>query len=79
MFAIASRKKPRPRMPRRIALVTSPTGAAVRDMLEVLVGRWPAAEIVVCPVRVQGEGAAAEGAEQVVAGDRRPLLGLRCR
>src|SRR5262249_43873734 len=57
------RKKPLPRMPRRIALVTSPTGAAVRDMLEVLVGRWPAAEVVVYPVRVQGDGAAAEIAE----------------
>jgi len=60
------RKKPLPRMPRRIALVTSPTGAAVRDMLEVLIGRWPAAEVVVCPVRVQGEGAAAEIAAAVV-------------
>jgi exodeoxyribonuclease VII large subunit len=59
------RKKPLPRMPRRIALVTSPTGAAVRDMLEVLVVRWPAAEVVVCPVRVQGDGAAAEIAAAV--------------
>src|SRR5437016_3822000 len=45
---------------RRIALVTSPTGAAVRDMLEVLSRRWPAAEVVVCPVRVQGEEAPGE-------------------
>jgi exodeoxyribonuclease VII large subunit len=59
------RKKPLPKMPRRIALVTSPTGAAVRDMLEVLVGRWPAAEVVVYPVRVQGDGAAAEIAAAV--------------
>ncbi len=54
------RKKPLPRFPRRLALVTSPTGAAVRDMLEVLSRRWPAAEVLVCPVRVQGEGAAEE-------------------
>src|SRR5438876_6332658 len=54
------RKKPLPRMPRRIALVTSPTGAAVRDMLEVLIARWPSVEVIVCPVRVQGDGAAPE-------------------
>jgi exodeoxyribonuclease VII large subunit len=51
------RKKPLPRFPRRVALVTSPSGAAVRDMLEVLVRRWPAVEVWVCPVRVQGDGA----------------------
>ncbi len=54
------RKKPLPRYPRRVALVTSPTGAAVRDMLEILGRRWPAAETWVCPVRVQGDGAAQE-------------------
>jgi exodeoxyribonuclease VII large subunit len=54
------RKKPLPRVPRRVALVTSPTGSAVRDMLEILGRRWPAAEVWVCPVRVQGEGAAQE-------------------
>src|SRR5262245_44048327 len=54
------RKKPLPRVPRRLALVTSPTGAAVRDMLEILARRWPAAEVWVVPVRVQGEGAAEE-------------------
>lgn len=54
------RKKPLPRYPVRVALVTSPTGAAVRDMLEILGRRWPAAETWVCPVRVQGEGAAQE-------------------
>lgn len=52
------RKKPLPRFPQRIALLTSPSGAAVRDMLEILTQRWPAAEVWVCPVRVQGEGAA---------------------
>src|SRR5262249_28116402 len=54
------RKKQQPTYPRTIALVTSPTGAAVRDMLEILARRWPVAEVVVCPVRVQGEGAAEE-------------------
>jgi exodeoxyribonuclease VII large subunit len=59
------RKKPLPRFPRRVALITSPTGAAVRDMLEVLARRWPAAEVWVCPVRVQGDGAAQEIAAAV--------------
>src|SRR6266545_2486285 len=54
------RKRPMPRFPRRIALVTSPTGAAVRDMLEILGRRWSGAELWVCPVRVQGDGAAVE-------------------
>jgi exodeoxyribonuclease VII large subunit len=54
------RKKPLPRYPRRVALVTSPTGSAVRDLLEVLGRRWPGLEVWICPVRVQGEGAAAE-------------------
>ena len=53
-------KKPIPRMPGRIALVTSPAGAAVRDMLRILGGRWPMARVYVLPVRVQGEGAAEE-------------------
>jgi exodeoxyribonuclease VII large subunit len=51
------RKKPLPRYPRRIALVTSPTGAAVRDMLETLARRWPLAEVWVHPATVQGDGA----------------------
>jgi exodeoxyribonuclease VII large subunit len=59
------RKKAVPRFPRRVALVTSPTGAAVRDMLEILGRRWPAAEAWLCPVRVQGEGAAQEIAAAV--------------
>ena len=68
------RKRPLPAYPRRIALVTSPTGAAVRDMLEILARRWPAAEVVVCPVRVQGEGAAEQ-----IAGAIRLLNGLHKR
>jgi exodeoxyribonuclease VII large subunit len=53
------RKRPLPRFPRRIALVTSPDGAAVRDMLQVITRRWRAARVLVIPVPVQGEGAAA--------------------
>jgi exodeoxyribonuclease VII large subunit len=55
-----SRKRPIPTIPRRIALVTSPTGAAVRDMIQVITRRWPPASLVIVPVRVQGEGAAEE-------------------
>lgn len=53
-------KKPLPRMPGRIALVTSPAGAAVRDMLRILGARWSMAQVRILPVRVQGEGAAEE-------------------
>jgi len=52
------RKRPLPRFPRRIALVTSPTGAAVRDMLQVITRRWKGADIVIVPVPVQGDAAA---------------------
>ena len=57
------RKRPIPQFPRRIALVTSPTGAAVRDMLQIITRRWRAVDIVIIPVSVQGEGAA----EQIAA------------
>lgn len=56
----ATRKQPLPRIPKRIALVTSPTSAAVRDMLQVITRRWPAANIVIVPVAVQGPSAAPE-------------------
>ncbi len=59
------RKKPLPRIPRRVVLVTSPTGSAVRDMLEILSRRWPPTEVWVCPVPVQGEGAAQQIAAAV--------------
>ena len=55
-----SRKRLIPRIPKRIALITSPSSAAVRDMIQVITRRWPAARIIVVPVRVQGEGAADE-------------------
>ena len=53
-------KKPLPPFPRRVGIVTSPTGAAVRDFLEVAARRFRGVEILVIPSRVQGEGAAAE-------------------
>lgn len=55
-----ARKRPIPRFPKRIALVTSPTGAAVRDMIQVITRRWQAADIIIVPVKVQGDGAAQE-------------------
>jgi exodeoxyribonuclease VII large subunit len=56
----AGRKRSLPAFVRRIAVVTSPTGAAIRDFLQVLARRWRGADVLVVPVRVQGEGAAAE-------------------
>lgn len=55
-----ARKRPLPRFPRRIAIVTSPHGAALQDILKVLSARFPAVEVVLGGVRVQGEGAGAE-------------------
>src|SRR5438876_9463900 len=54
------RKRSLPKFPRRIGIVTSPSGAAIRDMLNVLRRRAPWLQILINPVRVQGTGAAAE-------------------
>lgn len=59
MFA-AERKRPIPRIPRRIGVATSATGAALRDFLHVAGRRYPGLEVVVAPCRVQGEGSGAE-------------------
>lgn len=67
------RKKPIPPFPRRVALVTSPTGAAIRDMLEILKARMPAVEVLVVPVKVQGEGSAASIAEAIRTVNALPL------
>jgi exodeoxyribonuclease VII large subunit len=56
----AARKKPLPMLPRRIGIVTSPTGAAIRDILNILTRRFPNLYVLVAPVKVQGEGASAE-------------------
>lgn len=53
-------KKPLPQYPGRIAVITSSAGAAVRDIIRVLGKRWPASEVVLLPVRVQGAEAPAE-------------------
>lgn len=55
-----SHKKPIPEFPKKIALITSPAGAAVRDMVRILGARWPLSEIKVIPVRVQGVEAPGE-------------------
>ena len=60
------RKKPLPAMPRKIALVTSPTGAVVRDMVRILRRRFPLTQVVLYPVAVQGPGAAAQIAEGIL-------------
>ena len=59
LFA-AERKRALPKFPRRIGIVTSPSGAAIRDILNVLKRRAPWLQILINPVRVQGSGAAAE-------------------
>ena len=52
-----ARKRPLPRFPRTIVIVSSPTGAAVRDVLQVTSRRWRCARILIAPTRVQGPGA----------------------
>ena len=66
-------KQPLPNYPHSVALITSPTGAAVRDMTRILGRRWPMAEVLVCPVRVQGEGAAEEIAQMLDYVDKHQL------
>lgn len=58
-------KQPIPFLPGRIGIVTSPTGAAVRDVLKVIGRRFPPMDILISPVRVQGEGAAREIAQAI--------------
>jgi exodeoxyribonuclease VII large subunit len=55
-----ARKRALPRFPRKIGIVTSPSGAALRDMLRVIGDRYPDRRIIVLPVKVQGDGAAQE-------------------
>jgi len=52
-------KKPIPKFPKKLAVITSTTGAAVRDILQISARRWPLCEIILCPVLVQGEYAPA--------------------
>lgn len=71
----AERKRPLPAFPRRVGFVTSPTGAAIRDFLEVARRRWRGVHVLVIPTRVQGDGAAEEIAAAIRrANELRPAL-----
>jgi exodeoxyribonuclease VII large subunit len=70
----AALKRPLPAMPRRIAVITSPTGAAVRDILHILARRFPPAAVLVYPVPVQGAAAA----EAIVQAIDRASAGREC-
>jgi len=58
-------KKPLPEFPERIGIVTSPTGAAIQDIVSIISRRFPAVELILYPVKVQGEGAAEEIAQAI--------------
>ena len=68
----ADRKQPVPRFPRCVGVVTSATGAAVRDVIQVAGRRCPATPLLIAPTRVQGEGAAEEIAAALDVIARRP-------
>lgn len=61
----SSRKKPLPKFPKKIGVVTSPTGAAIQDMLNILTRRFSNFHLILNPVRVQGEGSAQEIAKAI--------------
>lgn len=65
------RKRRLPFLPGKIGVVTSPTGAAIRDIIHVLQRRFPTIEVLLCPVKVQGEGAASEIAQAIEEMNRR--------
>jgi len=67
------RKKPLPVLPQCVGLITSPRGAAVRDIVRILQRRFPNLHIVLYPVRVQGEGAASEVVQAIRYFDRKQL------
>ena len=69
-------KRPLPRYPGRIALITSPEGDAVRDMIRILGARWPLAKVLVLPVRVQGAEAAGEICAALAWANRRQAADL---
>ncbi len=75
-----ARKRELPRFPRRVGVITSRDGAALRDILRVLSTRWPVAEVLIRPAPVQGEGAAGELARAIIElnarGDRDPSSGV---
>jgi exodeoxyribonuclease VII large subunit len=67
----ADRKVPLPKLPRRIGVITSPTGAALRDVLIALRRRFPATAVLIYPTQVQGAGAAEEIARTLALADKR--------
>jgi exodeoxyribonuclease VII large subunit len=73
LFDLA-RKRPLPVLPRAIGVVTSPTGAVIRDILRILRRRFRNMNVVLYPVKVQGEGAAEEIVEGVEYFSRRPVV-----
>lgn len=70
------RKKPLPPYPKKIGIVTSPTGAAIRDMIRILGRRFPPAELLIVPARVQGAEAPAELAAGIERLNRRDDIDL---
>ena len=72
----SERKRPLPPYPQKIGVITSPTGAAVRDILQVLKRRNPTISVVVLPAAVQGSGAAAEIATQIERANRLKMADL---
>ncbi len=62
-----SHKNPLPKFPKRVAVITSPTGAAIRDFLQVVNRRWANLEIIVVPVQVQGENSAEQIKDAIYA------------
>ena len=64
-------KRPLPAFPRQVGLITSPSGAAVRDLISVFGRRFPALPLVIYPAQVQGEGAAADLLEMLALANRR--------
>jgi exodeoxyribonuclease VII large subunit len=67
----ATQKRPLPTLPRRIGVITSPTGAALRDILHILQRRFPAVPVLVYPVAVQGEAASREIVQALQLADAR--------
>jgi len=67
-------KKPLPMLPERVGLITSPSGAAVRDVVRILRRRFPNLHLIVYPVRVQGEGAAGEIVAAIQYFNRKQLV-----
>ncbi len=70
------RKKPLPKFPRRIGIVTSPTGAAIQDILNILTRRFAGINILIYPVKVQGDGSAQEIAQAIDELNRHQMADL---